>query len=503
MEANACVNLGAWLLEGAQGCQETALICGESRLTYDALARRSLALAGWLQQQTAPNRFVPIIGNNSIEQVIAYLATLKAGAIPVPLSPLDAAGLRSTLRETGAQTLFVEPAFADLVRAETVRAGTRVQVMCLDATLPHVPFNAPPSTRPDETAILLYTSGSTGAARGVMLSARNIRTSTEAILAAIPLSQDDRSLVPLPFYYCYGLSVLHTHLRARASLVIDGSDYPGKILDRMVETGVTGVSGVPSFFNILLRRSSLSEGTMPRLRWLQVSGGRLSDQVLSALKEALPETRIYIRYGVTESTAAVSILPPECLDARTGSIGKGLPGLPLFVERPYGHATAPGSSEEAEIVLRGAHVALGYFQGSPDAIPGFTKGAFRTGDLAKVDQDGFVYIVGREREFIKTAGHRVAPEEVEEVISLLPAVEEVGVYGAPHSIRGEALVAVVVVHPRQDLPPSVILEHCARHLPPHKIPIVIRFASELPKTASGKVLRRALEQVGQPYPEDA
>jgi acyl-CoA synthetase (AMP-forming)/AMP-acid ligase II len=338
-------------------------------------------------------------------------------------------------------------------------------------------------------SLLLYTSGSTGAARGVMLSARNLRANAGAILGFLPLTPGDRALVTLPLYYCYGASVIHTHLRAGASVALSRAAFPEELCDELERSGATGLPAVPSLIKLLVDRSSIATRALPRLRYAMVSGGHLLDADVRKLRAALPDLALYIRYGVTELTAAASYLPPERLGDRLGSIGRGLPGAPLRVERDDGREVTPGADEVGEIVGAGPHVALGYYR-TTDAA--FHDGKFYTGDLARIDADGFIVVVGRAKEFVKTGGHRVSPVEVEGVLAELPGVLEVAVCGVPHPVRGEALVAGVVARPGHAPSAAELRAHCAARLPTFKVPVAFVLLPELPKTANGKISRRQL-----------
>jgi acyl-CoA synthetase (AMP-forming)/AMP-acid ligase II len=338
----------------------------------------------------------------------------------------------------------------------------------------------------------MYTSGSTGLPRGVMVSHLNLRANTESILEYLRLRPDDRALLVLPLGYCYGASVLHTHLRVGGSVVIDRFSFPELALDRLGGAGCTGLPGVPGTFQILLRRSTFRQRGFPALRYVTVAGGRLPDTLLSELRQSAPQAAVFVMYGQTEATARLSYLPPERLDDKLGSIGCGLPGAPLRVERPDGGEVAAGSGEVGEIVARGDHVTLGYYRNPEETAHYFRDGALHTGDLATVDADGFIYVVDRAREFLKSMGYRVAPREIEEVLARLPDVVESAAFGAPDALRGEAIVVAVVVRPGAGLDEKAVLKHCAAHLAPYKRPQAVTFLDALPKNEAGKILRREL-----------
>lgn len=468
------MNLAAWLLEAGVD-DDTVLAWRGGQATYAELrvwVRRVAARVRPFAQRDG-HTIVPLVGGNSIEWVASYLGVLHAGAVPALVPPTTLANLREVFVEVDAQVALVEPGLAGGVTdlATTIlplgEAGTEASI---DA----------PVAKPDaELAALLYTSGSTGRPKGVMLSAANLVANAEAILAACPLDRADRAFQTLPFFYCYGLSVLHSHLRAGASLYLSRAELPEAIVDDLVDSDATGMPSIPSLFQTLATRSTLAERPPRRLRYVMVSGGRMPDAALDRLSRALPEATVHLRYGVTELTAAASFLPPELRLAKAGSIGRGLAGSELSVE-------------VGELVVRGAHVAMGYFRDDALTRERFRDGAFHTGDLARVDADGFIYLVGRRAEFVKTIGHRVSPAEVEEVLALAPGVLETGVCGVPHPVRGEALVAAVVLAPGAASTPATLLRHCASLLPPFKVPMKVVIVPALPRTPSQKLDRARL-----------
>ena len=210
----------------------------------------------------------------------------------------------------------------------------------------------PADVVPDDLAAAMFTSGSTGRPRGVMVASRNIVANTESIMEYLALTSADRMMVVLPFHYCFGTSLLHTHLRAGGSLVLEARFmYPEQALKRMLETACTGFAGVPSHYQILLRRSRMSKMQFPHLRHVRQAGGHLAPIFLQELRDALPATQIFVMYGQTEATARLSYLPPPFLQAKLGSVGKGIPGVKLTVVDESGQAVMPG--QIGEIVAEG------------------------------------------------------------------------------------------------------------------------------------------------------
>jgi len=448
---------------------------------------------------------VLLLSCNSFHWVAAYLGTLLAGMVCVPLPGSTAAKeLLWIVSETEAKIAFVENRIRLRHQPFLTRAGVGVL------------YEAAPQARdyfsgmigkdfqgrdylqqvasPD-LAALMYTSGSTGTPRGVMVSHGNIVANTESIIAALDLQKTDRIMVVLPFHYCFGASLLHTYLKVGATLVLDTRfAYPETVLQRMRETECTAFAGVPSHYQILLRNSSLARGKFPHLRALFQAGGHLAPTFLSELKDAVPGARIVVMYGQTEATARLSWLPSEMLATHPGSIGKAIPGVTLRVLDESGAEVSVGGV--GEIVAEGPNIAQGYWRSVEETEKSFRNGRLYTGDLATVDGEGFLYIVDRFRNFVKCGGKRVSIRLIEDRLLECRELLEVAVVGVPDDILGEAIRAFVV--PRffdgdgfEDRLRSFCKKELESSLHPRDI-IVVR---QLPKSSSGKVLRAQLKSV--------
>jgi acyl-CoA synthetase (AMP-forming)/AMP-acid ligase II len=262
----------------------------------------------------------------------------------------------------------------------------------------------------------------------------------------------------------------------------------------MRDTACTGLAGVPSTYQVLLRRTRFRERAFPSLRWLQQAGGRLPEAAIREVRAAFPEVRLFVMYGQTEATARLSYLPPERLDEKIGSIGKGLASVRLEVLREDGLPVSPGSGEVGEIVASGESIADGYWDDPEETARVFRGGRLHTGDLARVDADGYLYLVDRVRDFVKVAGNRVSPRTVEEALAEHPAIVESSVVGAPDPVLGEALVAFVALVPGPGPGEAELQDHCRSRLPNHEVPSRFVFLDTLPKNESGKIQRRALRE---------
>jgi acyl-CoA synthetase (AMP-forming)/AMP-acid ligase II len=444
---------------------------------------------------------IPLIGDNSLFWVASYLGTLRAGLVSVPLSPaMSSADLRQIVKTTDARVALVESRAAarhaealagiHVITEGTRRSGT-LEVLG-DSSAETVTV---PPIGDGDLAALMFTSGSTGTPRGVMVSHGNIIANTTSIIESLHLTSRDRIMTVLPFHYCFGTSLLHTHLRVGGSLVVDSRFmYVETILDRLASTACTGFAGVPSHFQILVRSSGFRQDRLPTLRHVQQAGGHLPPAQIDALRAALPRSQIYVMYGQTEATARLSCLPPDQLDVKRGSIGKGIPGVRLRVVNEADQEIRPG--EVGEITAEGANIALGYWAQPEESATTFRNGRLYTGDLATVDEDGFIYIAGRSKEFLKIRGERVSCHAIESRLLELEELAEAAVVGVPDDVLGEAVRAFVVARSGEpaDLATRV-RAFCKQRMPPHLVPREIVVLPSLPKNTAGKVIKARLREI--------
>jgi long-chain acyl-CoA synthetase len=477
------VNFAERLLAG-KDAQKTALVTLEAEHTYGELTAAVLGAARFLVRSGAlKGDCVGIAADNSFLWVVGYLGAIRAGCVAVPISSqLPPADCRALIEQTKMRFAFVEPR---LSTAPWLAGVTQIQTVAAEAAVDL------PEASGDDLAAILFSSGSTGKPRGVMLSHANLTANTESIATALELSETDRAMQVLPFHYSFGASVLQTHLLKGATVVIDKRFlFPDKVLQRMIETRCTGFAGVPSHYQILLRKSRFKEMEFPELRWLQQAGGKLQETFVRELRAAKPTVRLYIMYGATEATARLSILPHDQLHARLGSIGRGIPGVKLHVLDENGKQVLPG--EPGEIVAEGLNVSRGYYRDPIETAASFRNGRLHTGDLATVDADGYIYVIGREKSFLKCGGTRISADRFEEALLAFDGIVEVAVVGVPDEIQGEAPAAFVVARDPSDATFLPRLQKFAQSLPPVMRPKLFELLTELPKSAAGKVQRMKL-----------
>jgi len=499
-------NVAGFLLAGKDPGR-LALEVGQEKYTYGELRDAAARVAAYLNELAGETGDrVILISDNSFFWVVAYLAILWTGRVCVPLPPsISSQDLEYILRVTNSRLAFLQGGFA-LKNAACFRNFHVITPGPLDAlpcTASQRDFAAlckgshpvpPPFSLGDVAlAALMFTSGSTGTPRGVMVSHENIVANTDSIVEYLTLTEHDRILAVLPFHYCFGTSLLHTHLRVGASLVVEPRFmYPENILQKILDSECTGFAGVPSHFQILLRSSSLRKKQFPKLRYVQQAGGYLAPSFVRELRDALPETKIFIMYGQTEATARLSYLPPELLDTKVGSVGRGIPGVRLQVLNELGQEVRPG--EVGEIVAEGANVARGYWCAPDETAMAFRDGKLHTGDLATVDSDGFIFVVDRIKDFLKCGGQRVSCRKLEEQLLECEDLLEAAVVGVPDDVLGEAAKAFVVFRKSDvDGLKERLLVFCKERMPPQLVPKDIVVLDSLPKNSAGKVLKPTLK----------
>lgn len=394
--------------------ERPALVEGARRVSYGALWAdvRRFAAALSARGLTRGER-VAVLLPSCIEAVVACYGTWLAGGVVVPLNVQ--AGARDLVRWLGhCEARFVVHAgdSADVDEALLALVAPPLPVIWTyeeqGAAQPARSFDPNPRAvqTPDKLALLLYTSGTTGRPKGVMLSHGNLSANTAAVVEYLGLTRADSVLSILPFYYAYGSSVLHTHLTIGARLVLEPNLVsPHAIVEAIARERVTGFSGVPSTYSLLTARVELASYDLSSLRYVTQAGGAMAPALTQRLRAALPRAKVFVMYGQTEATARLTWLPPERLDDKLGSVGVPVPGTRLEIRRDGGERAAP--DEIGEVWVTGDHVMLGFLKDPVATRAVIQEGWLRTGDMGHVDAEGFLFLAGRRSEMIKTSSGKV------------------------------------------------------------------------------------------------
>jgi long-chain acyl-CoA synthetase len=458
-------------------------------LTYDELNLRRLAFAGHLiRKGVTPGDRVLLAVENSLEYVVAYFGALTAGATLVPVHP-DTTGslVRSLVTDCQAQLVISRSQTFQRLGLEDIPTATiRLHASFAQNSeefFSHLDRSVSyPAISPSSLALILYTSGTTGQPKGVMLSHANLLANTESIISYLEISREDSIVNVLPFSHSFGNSVLLTHLAVGARVVIENRFmYPSKVVETLQAERPTGLSGVPATFYILLNKTSFASRDWSFLRYISQAGGGMRVETVQRLRSILPNTKIFIMYGQTEASARLTYLPPELLSRKIGSIGIAIRGVELRVINEQGEEVT--GDEIGEIVARGPNIMQGYL--NHDSDQALRGGWLHTGDMARRDEDGFIYVVARKSDFLKVGSYRISPGEIEEIIGELPGIEDVACVGTEDELLGEAVVACIC-SPPEFFDEELIRSHCVRKLPSYKVPKYVIHEPDIPRTASGK-----------------
>jgi len=482
------MNFTDYLLENIRDPLRECILSREGVLTYGDLTSRINSLAAHLAATIGSGNECLLLSENNPFFIIAYLAIIKSGNTALLFETgIAESQLAAIYRQCRIRVSFVQKKFLpkvagrDNLITEEVLAG-----------LPPAPSYTSVPASDNDVAVVIFTSGSTGAKKGVMLTHRNLCANTESIVRYLELTPDDRICATLPLFYCFGASLLHTHLRAGGSILLSNNIFLGGVIRDINTHRCTGFAGVPSTYQILATKTPFLKEKLPTLRYMQQAGGQLPNKYIQMIAEAFPEKKFIVMYGATEATARLSYLPPDKVLTKLGSIGKGIPGVTLTVINEKGTPVQPGVI--GEIIASGENIMKGYY-GDPEGTAEVIKdGKLLTGDLATVDDEGYIFIHGRKKNIIKSGGYRISPNEIEEFICPLDGVVGCVVVGLPDEIMGEAVVAIVQHAGTlpEDQAREAILNRCRQHLPSYKVPARLFFVREFPLNASDKVDRLAL-----------
>ncbi len=484
---------------------KTAAVAGGVRRSYAELDAVSDRLAaGLLNAGVAPHDRVVLLLENGIEALISFFAIWKAGAVACPLYPsIKAEKLAGILSSVEPAAIIAHARTLPTVRAAIAASGSKTIVIVanapIDLDLASLRFEdlaetqvsgpLPSFNDANALALLIHTSGSTGTPKGVMLTHANVDAACQSIIGYLQNTSDDIVLSVLPLSFGYGITQMVTMVCVGGTLVLEKSfAFPRKVLERLAEEKATGFPLVPAMAALIVGMKDLPIDPLPHLRYVTSAAAALPPALSSQLQQLLPQSKIFVMYGQTECLR-VSFLPPQDLAARPTSVGRAIPGTRAFVINEQGEAAAPGVI--GELVVEGPHVMAGYWKNedSKRHIFGAAEAGARlyTGDLFRMDGDGFLYFVSRKDDIIKTRGEKVSPQEVERVLYALPGIREAAVTGGDDPIFGQVVRAHVALEADCDLTDRDIIRHCATHLEDYMVPKIVDFYTALPRTPTGKI----------------
>ena len=468
--------------------ESVAIVHKDESISYRGLADQVRNFGQKLSAECPPGSTVVLVIPNSISYVIALYACWFAGVIAVPT---DANAKEREIEQVVTHArpkLMISSSRKKHVVSLVDRCG--LHFIDIDNAFPGHPAGHDEGRFTESDALIIYTSGTSGDPKGVVLTHDNLWANVVSVVDYLALSGNDSTVVVLPFHYSYGNSVLHTHLFVGATVVIGASMmYPQQVTDQLRHYAVTGFSGVPTTMSLLVDRTDFASDPPP-LRYVTQAGGGMSRDLTMRLRAALAKgTSLFVMYGQTEATARLTWLPPDRLDEKLGSAGKSIPGVTLRIAGKDGQPMTTG--QVGEVLALGDNVMSRYWCNPEATKATVVDGWLHTGDLGFLDADGFLFIQGRASEMIKTGAYRVSPKEIEELIVSLDCVDEVAVCGLPDELLGQVIAAFLV---GEDSPINArkVLSLCRRSLSLHKVPRYIEWREQLPRTASGKLKKHLL-----------
>jgi amino acid adenylation domain-containing protein len=497
--------------------EKTALVYAGRRLTYREVDERANRLAHSLIGEGIERwDRVAVFLENSVEAVVSVFAILKAGGVFLVVNPTTKVDKLTYILDNCRAKGLILPAHKFRTMQEKLADTTHLRRVWLSGSSQDeespilgrlIALNsileassgrddAPPKKCIDiDLAALIYTSGSTGRPKGVMLTHLNIVSAANSITTYLENTQDDIIINLLPLSFDYGLYQVLMAFKIGGTVVLEQSfAYPHPVIETIIREKVTGLPIVPTLSAVLLQLD-LSPYKFPDLRYISNTAAALPTHHITRLRALFPNVRIYSMYGLTECKR-VSYLPPDQIDIRPTSVGRGMPNEEVYIVDEKGQRLPAGAV--GELVVRGSNVMKGYWELPRETEERLKPGPFPgekvlyTGDLFRMDEEGYLYFIGRKDDIIKTRGEKVSPKEVEDVLYSLPGIAEAAVVGLPDELLGQSIRAVVTLRDGTRLTEQDVLRHCAERLENFMVPQSVVFAASMPKTGSGKINKRMI-----------
>mgnify|MGYP000672271918 CR=1 FL=1 len=488
--------------------EATALIFGHETISYGELLSRTNQLANALRGLGLDeNSKVAILLRNVPEFVISYYATLALGAVAVPLCYMCLAEeVEKIVCDSMVETLITNFEFNDLVRDLQKSMCSQISRIIvreapeLEGVIQYEKLVEGQSDQfsvvdkhEDDVAALLYAPTSSKVVRGCMLTHKNLDWNAEAVGKFYDIAPQDVIMGVLPFFAAYGQScVMNTAVKAGASIVLQESFIPGEVLKSLQHDQVTAFFGVPTMFVYILNHPLIYQYDLSSVRLWTCGGAPFSREVMERWNNELG-AKIYEGYGLSEAGPVVSLMPTKGA-YKVGSVGIPMEGVEVKVVDEEGKELARG--EVGELIVKGPNVMKGYYNKPEETEKVLKDGWLYTGDMVYVDDDGYIFIVGRKKDLIIRGGFNIYPREIEEVLVSHPLISEAAVVGVPNKYLGEEVKAFVKQKPGSKLTEDMVLEYCEERLPYYKTPKSVVFVKSFKKDPSGQILKGLIEEAG-------
>lgn len=472
-------------------------VCGDRSISFAQLSERSDAAADALRNLgIRRGDRIGILSGHDVDAIILFWGILKISGVVVWLN--EEAGIDSlaeVVKNAEARYIFVQ---TEHDKEQVARAG-QPDGCCMLLSELLVPRGSEIRSRPvakqaadaTDTALIVYTSGSSGRPKGVCLSHRNLWTVAQSVVDHMHITDCDSYLMVVPLHYVHGIMQLLVHVLAGATVYCSTSFiFPGAIVKLLRKHAITGFSGVPYHFNALIGRGGLLSADLPDMRWLTVTGGKLAASRIVEIVDSMPNINFHIAYGQTECAPRATALDPDKIRQKPDSVGSAIPRVTVMLIDDDGNEVPRGSV--GEVVVAGPNVMQGYWRdpdGTADVVD--LLGRLHTGDLGYFDQDGDLFLVGRISAMIKSAGERIFPEELERILTSHEFIDEAVVVGIADELYGQRTVAHLSFAERcKDKAPEQVIEtvreYCLSKVPLARAPREYFCWHEFPKKSNGK-----------------
>ena len=476
---------------------KTAVIFGDERISFAQLDDKVRAFANFLRGKgVTRNDKVMLSTGNCPEFIYTYLGTVRNAAVIVPVNPtFTPPELTYIAKDSDAKYIVIKEEIL-LKLGHTEKSLSELLGLTVFALNKNLMEEIMASPRDDfdfvtdinDISTFLYTSGTTGYPKAAMLTHSNLITNAWQTKVAFEIVHEDVFMCVLPMFHVLACTIcVLLPLHEGATNVVVEAFHPKTVINSLVENEVTMFTGVPAMYNVLVEAAK-NEITFPKLRLAASGGASLPLEVYHKTRKILP---IVEGFGLTEASPATNFNPPSGVQ-KPGSVGPAFPQVEVMIVDENDKELPVG--EVGELLIRGPNVMKGYYKRPEETAETLRNGWLHTGDLAKIDEDGYVYIVDRKKDMVIVSGLNVYPREVEEALYQFPKIRDAAVIGEEDKLRGEAVVAYIVLKEGETAREVEILRWLKERLASYKIPRRLVFVDELPRTSSGKILKRMLRE---------
>ena len=484
----------SWLYQAAlKWPQKEAIFDENIVLSFEALHQDTIRLAKWISSEGEAGQRVMIAMPSGVASATLYFATIFAGRVAVPIDPLmRPEQLEWMRREIDPQWVFGPSTLTKIWNDPKFLTADGYEVLS-QWMLPSKQSkdSAYPGDDPSRLLNIVYTSGTTGHPKGVMLNGANLEAVIRGILGALAINEESRIFSPLPFSHTYGLSQLWLMAKTGATLAVVPDITKMAVVKKiLLDRHINTITGIPYHFAVLTRRGDKER--LDSIRLVTIAGEAPSKQLVERVKISYPEARIHIMYGLTEATTRLTTLPSEDLDRKNGSIGFPIEGVDIKIIDENGEELGPHL--EGELIARGENITPGYWKNEALTRKSIIDGWFHTGDIVKKDEEGYFYHLGRSDFVFKSGGEKIIPDVIERVLREIDGIRDAAVFGREDALLGNRICAVVVKVKGSNLTSGEILSMCQSRLDRWRVPHEVIFTEDIPKTSSGKVHYNALKE---------